>query len=165
MILMNDQMKRIISCFNIEDIPQYSNPNLIDLINPVFVEIDGFILRLQPKEKVKSLKTDLIINSFGDRTGFEAFDSHIHVIDYIDEFRYGLFEGFRFFLQLTHLWGNELMKLFPYYKFHVVLAYDDKDCNLRFYRLRNDESSWIDIEGLNDYKDEAILVKTIGLDM
>lgn len=47
------------------------------------------------------------------------------------------------------------------FKFHIVLSYDKKDCTLRFYKLRDDESPWFDIENLNDYKQEAILVEII----
>lgn len=161
MIIMNDQMKKIISCFNINETPKYSSPILFDLINPNFVEVKDCILRIKPNEKNKDIKIDLIYSTFIDKTGFEAFESHIHVIDYIDEFRYGLFEGLMFFMQLTQIWGKKLKETFPQYKFHIVLSYDKKDCVLRFHRLRNDESPWIDIENLNNYKYEAILVEAI----
>jgi len=159
--MMNDQMKSIISCFNINEIPNYSSPILLDLVNPVFIKVDDFILMRKKNEKVKELDLKSIYSTFFDKTGYEASDSHIHMIDYIDEFRFGHFEGLRFFLQLTQQWGKKLRESFIDNKFHVVLSYDKKDCNLRFYKLRDDESPWIDIESLNSYEEEAILVEII----
>lgn len=161
MIIKNDKMESILEMFNIYNKPEYFSPKLSQLINPVFLELNECIL-LKQNEGSRSINVDYIISAFGDRTGFEAFDSHIHLIDYIDEFRFGIIEGLRFFLQLSILWGTKLKDTFPQYKFHIVLFYNGDNCILRFHRLRDNESPWVDINSINDYTKEALLVNVIN---
>ena len=156
-IKMNKKMEDIIDYFNMDGELNYNSPNLIELINPCFIEIGDCILRKETNNKIEELPT----GTNNDRTGFEASYSHIHMIDYEEDFPLKTFEGFYFFLKLVGKWSRCLKDSFPNYEFHIILTFDSKDCTLRFHKLRNNELPWVDIDNLNDFKEVAILVNIV----
>ncbi|MGK9431249.1 hypothetical protein ACSSTO_15500 [Bacillus atrophaeus] len=60
-------------------------------------------------------------------------------------------------------WENHLNEKFPEHKFVVVLSIDEGFATLRFYKYREEESSWLK-EDSEEYGNEAILIKEINCD-
>lgn len=48
--------------------------------------------------------------------------------------------------------------MYPNDKFCIVFSSDKEYVTLRFYKIREDEKSWLDEKDLDRYVDEAIMV-------
>ncbi|MNC39121.1 hypothetical protein D3C75_877610 [compost metagenome] len=64
-------------------------------------------------------------------------------------------------LSLINEWERKLKAEYPERNFHLILSYDGEEVVVRFYSLREYELPWIDIDNLEDYKLEGVLVKVI----
>jgi len=141
---------------------EVDSPVITGLQNTNFVEVSGCVL-LQVNDM--ALPTPDGVDKFlkeenMDRTGYEAFQNHVHLDDIVpmDDFLQMLRSG----LDVIALWAKKLKSSYPNYTFHIVLAFDAEEvgnCVVRFYRLRNDESPWIDIENIEGYKLDGVLVQ------
>lgn len=106
---------------------------------------------------------EYVLNSFGDRTGFEAFENHFHMMDYVKGLKDDPIEGLRFALTILEIWECKLTRQFPTYMFHLILWYDGSDTIIRFYKFRSDEGSWLDLTKLESDQEGAVIVKEIGI--
>ncbi len=160
MVKCNTKMKETLEQIgNIEKKPKHKLQSLLDVIWPDFIEVESCILINWESRKNVDLNTDFILEMFGDRTGFEASENHIHMIDCANEFVKNPLEGLKFALNLLEVWECKLKRDFPHYKFHLILTYDGTDSILRFHKYREEEGSWIKNNDLDGYKEECILVK------
>lgn len=131
-----------------------------DLVNTEFYEIEGCVLR-NKGEKVERLNIDKILCVYNDRTGYEASFNEVRINDYIEELHYGPVEGLALALRIIEDWENRLKQCFPNYTFHIIVVFDDEYTTVRFYKFRNEEGSWIDIDNLDGYSGESVLVKIV----
>ncbi|MFC4777148.1 hypothetical protein ACFO9Q_10180 [Paenibacillus sp. GCM10023252] len=122
-----------------------------------FIEVNGCVL-LRGDNKVPELNMDFIFRQFGDRSGFEAVDSHLHMIDVSNKFVEHPFEGLNFAIHLLNKWSLKLKAEFSNYEFVIYLTFHDDDTIIRFHRLRADESTWMDINKIDEYMDEGIMI-------
>jgi hypothetical protein len=128
------------------------NQQLLQLLQPGFIEINGAVL-LKTLEK---LGRNAKLESFPDITGYECFVNHIHIEDYLDDSGVSsnelLKKGHKFAQALL----EKLSTTFPNKPFKVIMAHNDSDCSVRFHMVRDGEN-WLsdDLEG---YDQEAILI-------
>jgi hypothetical protein len=97
---------------------------------------------------------------FYDRTSFEADINHIHLNAFFKQDAQPVIV-LRSALTLLDKWERQLKKDYPHRNFHLLLSFDGVEVVLRFYCLRELEHPWVDIENLENYKEEGILVKII----
>ena len=94
-----------------------------------------------------------------DKTGFKAFHNHIHLTDYAaTQADMNPMELLRFGLDIVDTWARNLKESYPNVHFHIVLSFDEEDCVIRLYKLRNGEIPWIDAENVEDFNLEGVLV-------
>lgn len=134
---------------------------LIHVLWPEFIEVSGCILIKNNSDRDYNLNMDHILNTFGDRTGFEAFDNHVHMMDVSKEFEKNPIEGLRFALKLLEVWAANLKIDFPDYPFNLIVTFDGQDSILRFHKIREGET-WLDTDNLDSYGDTAILVRKVS---
>ncbi|MBX4149147.1 hypothetical protein [Paenibacillus lautus] len=140
--------------------PKYHDKSeLIDVAWPDFVEVEGCILIKKYTEDNIKINIEHIIHQFGDRTGFEASESHVHMIDISKTFKKHPLEGLRFAKKLLEIWSFKLKIDFPDYEFILILTYHDDDTILRLHRLRESEETWININDIEDFEEGIIIRK------
>lgn len=136
------------------EVPQ--KETLSRLLRPEFVELNGCIVIGDQLAKNHAKKDD-----FEDETGFEVFVNHIH----LDGTELG--EGLNpinvlgLSLKIVELWQSKLARDFPNEKFLIILGFDEGETTLRFYKVRQSETPWINLEALEKYE-EAVLVAEVG---
>ena len=119
-----------------------------------FVEWDGCILL------TTGLKTELpekfvTTPQIPDRTSYEALYNHLHLGDNkADSEIVTITEG----LRVLFSWENSLNAKFPTKKFHLVLSSLNGDVVIRFYQQRENEEPWLNLDALDEYKEERIFV-------
>ena len=134
---------------------------LLELFWPEFIEWDECVL-LSICNNVNELPQKFVPNSIIiDRTQYEATNNHIHIVDFIPELENYPIETLLLSLKLLEVWGMKLKSRFPMDKFHLVISYDEFGSVIRFYKVRSNETPWLEIEKLDDFKEEAILVEEI----
>ena len=82
------------------------------------------------------------------------------MIDISKTFRKYPLEGLQFAKKLMEMWATKLKLEFPQYKFSVILTFQDDDTIVRFHRLRDEETQWINIDKIEDYQ-EGVIVMTV----
>jgi hypothetical protein len=159
MIKTNKAMEEVIN----KNHDKYLFSELTHILWPDFIEVNGCILinDEKPGEGEKLLNMDHILKNFGDRTGFEAFESHVHMMDVSKEFEDNPLMGLMFALKLVEVWSAKLKSDFPGYSFYLILSFDGQDSILRFHKIRENEN-WVDIDNLNSYDNTAILIKKVN---
>ena len=160
MLYMNKKMKKKLNRIRMGDRIEYLNN--IKIRPPEFVELSGCILL---KDEHRTLKEDevestLLNNYKGDRTWLESSFNEFLAYNYvrIDEMK--PIEQLSSAIEIVDLLAINLSKVFPKYKFHIVVIYDNHYCNLRFYRVREGERPWIDIKSIENSSD-AIAIRAI----
>jgi hypothetical protein len=161
MIIQNKAMKQILATINNKEEAQFNLSDLSNIMYPDFIEVNECILMRQNNRNIKKLDMDHIYRVFGDKTGFEATDSHVHMMDLTKEFEKNPMVGLQFALKLLDTWECKLKREFPEYKFVMILSFDGEDSILRFHRDRKEEESWLDISSLDSYENTAILIKKV----
>lgn len=158
--MMEISNKKINEILNKEHSLKYHDKSeLIDVVWPDFVEVEGCILIKKYTEDNIKINIEHIIYQFGDRTGFEASESHVHMIDISKTFKKHPLEGLRFAKKLLEIWSIKLKIDFPEYEFILILTYHDDDTILRFHRLRESEETWININNIEDFEEGIIIRK------
>ncbi|PRS08678.1 hypothetical protein C6W22_10860 [Bacillus atrophaeus] len=139
--------------------------NLKDVISPNIVKVDDcFILDLEYElTESPTINWNRILKMYGDKTGYEASCNELRINDYLDYSDLSVEEILIYALQVMNGWENHLNEKFPEHKFVVVLSIDEGFATLRFYKYREEESSWLK-EDIEEYGNEAILVKEINCD-
>lgn len=143
------------------DILNKNNPffsEITRIIWPEFIEVNECIL-IKNHEEAVQLDMNQILKKFGDKTGFEAFASHVHMTDVSKEFDDNPVAGLRFALKLLEIWEYRLRLYFPTYQFYLILTFDGEDTILKFHKIRENETC-LDIENLDEYA-TAVLVKKV----
>jgi hypothetical protein len=157
---MEASNKKINEILNKEHGLKYHDKSeLIDVVWPNFVEVEGCILIKKYTEDNIEINLEHIIQQFGDRTGFEASESHVHMIDISKTFKKHPLEGLRFAKKLLEIWSIKLKIDFPEYEFLLILTHHDDDTILRFHRLRELEETWININNIENFEEGIIIRK------
>lgn len=94
-----------------------------------------------------------------DRTAFEAFYNHIHLNDLLED----VIQSNRIFkiaTKILEVWASVLYRQFnAKKKFVLILSYEGEEVTLRFYSIRETESSWLNISLLESYSDGLMVVE------
>ncbi|MEK4052154.1 hypothetical protein MHB84_00765 [Paenibacillus sp. FSL F4-0087] len=116
-----------------------------DLLNPNFIEWDNCIF-IDTSSLSNTDSIGEII--YQDRTDLEVSINHYHVDD--------LWTGFK----LVSNWEENLKSNYPKREFILILSstIEGEDVVIRFYQSRDNEPEWINLNDLEGYKEEAILV-------
>lgn len=155
-MIANAQMKRLIE----EAKNQETNTQQIDRVQklmwPEFAEANGCVFIADQYALGHSNQ-----EAFEDETTFEAFVNHVHLNgDELDENLQPL-DILTLALTMGEKWQSKLQKDFPNEKFLIILGFDEGEAILRFHKVRQSQSAWINIEGIEKYE-EAILVLEVG---
>lgn len=131
--------------------------SLEDIIFPVFIEWDECILLNQKGNA--DLPTHFSPNPFiADRTAFEAFYNHIHLNDLFEDVMQPN-QVFKMAIKILEVWASVLYRQFTTQKrFVLILSYDGEEVTLRFYSIREIESSWLNISSLESYSDGLMVI-------
>ncbi|MBY8911647.1 hypothetical protein KY305_02585 [Bacillus sp. YC2] len=161
---MNDKMKKIKDTV-INDLSYAKKTELSSLekvISPNIVKIDDcFILDLENElSNTQSINWDRILKMYGDKTGYEASCNELRVNDCLDNENLSEDEVLIYAFHVMDGWEHQLNESFPEHKFILILTVDEGYATLRFYKFREEESSWLneDIEK----NGEAVLVREIN---
>lgn len=113
---------------------------------PALVIVGEFVLLKDHYEASKHIRPE----DLPDKTGYECLINHVHLpFD-------GTNESLRSSLRYAVALQKELTRIGQGHGFQVILSVDDRECTVRFHRIRPNEN-WIadDLEG---YAEEAVLV-------
>lgn len=133
----------------------------LDLFFPKIIEWEGCVL-LTLGDYLNDLSEKFSPNDvINDKTQFEATHNHIHLTDIFTELEENPNQSLRVALRLVEVWEQQLKVNFPSQKFHLVISHDEFGSVVRFYKLRTDEIPWININNIDNFKEEAILIKEI----
>lgn len=140
------------------DICNIEFSSLEDIIFPVFIEWDECILLKQKGNA--DLPTHFSPDPFiTDRTAFEAFYNHIHLNDFLEDIIRPN-QVFKMATKILEVWASVLYRQFNTQKrFVLILSYDGEEVTLRFYSIRETESSWLNISLLESYSDGLMLME------
>ncbi|MFD1992098.1 hypothetical protein ACFSGI_19205 [Paenibacillus nicotianae] len=132
--------------------------SLEDIIFPVFIEWDECILLKQKGNA--DLPTHFSPDPFiTDRTAFEAFYNHVHLNDLLEDVMQPNLV-FKMAIKILEVWASVLYSQFNTQKrFVLILSYDGEGVTLRFYSIREIESSWLNISSLESYSDGLMVVE------
>lgn len=145
----------------LEGIVNISKVEITKVLMPEFIEWDGCIL-LVASNDIGSLGTYFKPNQyFCDRTGYEAYNNHIHVNDYFPEAEESQDLSLKIALQILDIWEQKLKEHFSNFKFHLILSHDEFDSVVRFYKYRPEEGSWINVDNIEGYTEGGILLREI----
>ena len=87
--------------------------------------------------------------------------NHVYINDYFSEVEECSEKSLRLALQIVEIWEQKLKVRFPDMKFHIVVSYDEFGAAIRFYKYRTEEGSWINIDNIESYLENGVLVKEI----
>lgn len=140
------------------DICNIEFSSLEDIIFPVFIEWDECILLKQKGNA--DLPTHFLPNPFiTDRTAFEAFYNHIHLNDLLEDVMQPN-QVFKMATKILEVWASVLYRQFNTQKrFVLILSYDGEEVTLRFYSIRETESSWLNFSALESYSDGLMIIE------
>lgn len=138
-----------------------TNEKVQKLLSSEFFEWDGCILLGAVNDK-NELDTRFKPNKYyKDRTGYEAFCNHIHVSDYFPELEECPLQSLILALRILEVWEVKLMRSFPGIKFHLILSHDEFGSVLRFHKYRHEEGAWLNIDNIDGYTEQGIMLKVI----
>jgi hypothetical protein len=161
MIYKNTEMARLLKIINFDEVSKKELHNISGVVSPIFVEVEDCVLIKDENEDIKELNMNLITKAYGDKTGFEASNNHIHISQYVDDGYRSPIKELKLAMYILDAWKIKLKTDFPEYKFHLILSYDGKESTLRFHKYREDEGFWLIIDDLDGYEEEAILILEI----
>ena len=153
-MLLNERMKGYLN-----DINPNESEEQIDLIWTSFILWDDCVLLQGNLVNVK-LPSSFNETYFYDRTSCEADINHVHLNAFFKQDVKPVIL-LRSALILLNQWERQLRTDYPDRNFHLLLSFDGVEVVLRFYCLREHEYPWMDLENLENYKEEGILVKII----
>lgn len=146
----------------IENIPkmEINKDKIQQLLSPEFMEWDGCIL-VRTENDLSDRGTQFTPNEYyQDRTGYEAFCNHIHLIDYFPEFEENPLQSLKLALKILEVWEIKLKKEFPKMKFHIILSHDEYGSVLRFHKYRSEEGTWLNVNNIKGYL-EGVMLKEV----
>lgn len=130
---------------------------ITEMTKTKFYEIEQCVL-IDDGERKCNLDMKKIFEIYGDRIGYEASCNEFRINDYIeDDDNLGI-KVLAYALEVMKSWESELKKQFASYTFNILISYDGEYATLRVYKYREEEIEWIDIDDLERFKYEAILV-------
>ncbi len=163
MIKTNIKMKKMLNDLKtkkrLQTKKQCELNTIVKYLWPDFIEV-GECIFLDFGESFHDINLEWMKKVYGDYTGIEAFQNHIHIESIIPEFQSRYKDGFRFAQLLLETWEAKLRNIYPNKQFIIILSSNGKQHVIRLHTYREIERCWIDISKLDDYMD-AILVKVI----
>ncbi|MBP2635483.1 MAG: hypothetical protein H6Q72_1390 [Firmicutes bacterium] len=155
--IMRRQLKEVENTLHSE----ISTVKVQKLLSSEFIEWDGCVL-LEAVNDENALDTHFKPNEYyPDRTEYEAFCNHIHISDYLPESEECPLQSLVLALKILEVWESKLMNSFPGLKFHLILSHDEFGSVLRFHKFRQEEGLWINVDNINGYTEQGIMLKEI----
>lgn len=161
MIYTNMKMTGLLNKINHDKVSKKGFETAHHLDSPIFIEVEKCVLIKDINENIRQLNMNQIYELYGDKTGFEASNNHIHIPKYDEENEESQIKLLKLAMHILDEWKAKLKTDFPTYRFHLIISYDGEECTLRFHKYREEEGSWLKIHDLDGYKEEAILVMEI----
>lgn len=153
----NSKMKKLLEYIsdypNTEEL-QLNMQQLKVLFSPPLKRVrDCIIISDESIDKLE--KTfDNAIKMYMDKTGYEASNTETR-INCCFENDISMETGTQIALMVIGIWTLKLKQMEPYSKFCLIMCSNEKHVEIRFHKVRDDESTWL-TEDLEGYKDEAI---------
>ena len=127
---------------------ELTDPALNEIAEGGFVESDGYLFL----KKCRGMETNVTVENFPDKSGYESFVNSIHIDDHVDdcwlEYGFSLIRGiFDQYQKLGH--GKPLACITPM---------DDQSLTLKFHILRHGEQ--ILAEDLERYEEAVMCVSS-----
>jgi hypothetical protein len=153
-IKMNSVMKTLYTEIEPGKITNAANlsSELLGLVEPGFIVVDGTVLLKTQEKFAKSIKPD----NFPDLTGYECFVNHVHIEDYLGDAELGSNALLKQGVALANKIVEELSSLFPDKLFKAIVAANESGCSVRFHLIRSGEN-WLS-DDIDNYGQEGILV-------
>ncbi len=134
---------------NVRELDKIILPNLVKINDCIIIDMNN-------RFKEKNIDLKVVLDRFGDRTGYEASCNEVRINDYIISEDY--FGSVRLGKMIMEIWKNKLKLEYPKDKFCIILSADGSYVTLRFYKIRKDESPWLNEDNLEGYEDEVIMI-------
>lgn len=127
---------------------------LKELLFPPFKQVKDCVILSKKSTDILELAYDKSIELNTDRTGYEAGSSETRINTY---FKGGISmeTGTKIALLVLEIWALRLKELQPDSKFCLILFSDESCVEIRFHKIHEGESMWLD-EELENYEDGAV---------
>ena len=135
----------------------------LSVINPGIYKVhDCVLMKLDEKPKVSEEIIEAAMQY--DNFNFDYEHSELLIGSYFEGITYE--QSLRLALDLAELWGYKLHALYPNDEFHIVIGIDldtefSKDVMINYYKYRGEDNFHFDLEGLDKYVYEAILIYVV----
>ena len=154
--IANESMKKLLRQCGDEqlNLPSVKVSALRELLFPPFRAVrDCVILSEMPAEELDAAFDQAMEKCF-DKTDYEACNTETR-IDCFFEDALSREQGFEIALLALETWAFQLKCMQPEARFCMILACDEDHTEIRFHKLREGESLWLN-DDINHYTDGAI---------
>ncbi len=124
------------------------------------IEVDDCVLLIVNDIIPKSLDLNFINKVFGDKTGYEAYNNHLHISSVVECEILNPYHELLIGIDVIELWEQILIESFPSEKFILILSFDGVGAVARFHKYRVEEANWVDPDDIEMFK-EGILYKSV----
>ena len=125
--------------------------DLINLFSPDIKQVYDCII--VSKKNVKELEANFqtALNMYSDKTEFEASNTDTRINAYFDN---DMSEKAAILIGLTviDIWSLKIKKIDEYSQYCFIITSCDGDVEIRFHKIRDDETGWLDAE-LESYEE------------
>ena len=127
---------------------------LESLFSPPFKKVKDCVIISNKSTAELEEHFDRAIKMYTDKTGYEASNSETRINCYFDE-PVSVLSCTRIALLTVSLWAAQLKVLVPESKFCFIICSSNDHVEIRFHKVRSEESNWLD-ENLENYAEEAV---------
>lgn len=165
MIKMNKLMQE--ELLKIKDIDNtFDFTGKLSVINPEMYKVhDCVLMRINDKPKVseETIEAAMKYKDFN----YDYEHSEFLIGSYFEGITYE--QSLRLGLDIVELWGYKLHALFPEDEFHIIMSVDieseyDNRVMLRYYKYRGEDGFHYDLDELDKFVFDAILVNVVEAD-
>ncbi len=165
MIKMNKLMQE--ELLKIKDIDNtFDFTGKLSVINPEMYKVhDCVLMRINDKPKVseETIEAAMKYKDFN----YDYEHSEFLIGSYFEGITYE--QSLRLGLDIVELWGYKLHALFPEDEFHIIMSVDieseyDNRVMLRYYKYRGEDGFHYDLDALDKFVFDAILVNVVEAD-
>lgn len=154
--ITNRKMQKLlenISTLSDKEELQLNIQQLKELLFPPFKQVKDCIIISKKPVDVLELAYDKSIELNTDKTGYEAYCSETRINTYFEN-NISMEAGTKIALMVLEIWALKLKELQPDSKFCLIIFSDESCVEIRFHKIHEGESMWLD-EELEHYKDGA----------
>ena len=166
MIIMNKLMQE--EFLKIQDVDNtFDFTGKLSVMNPTVYRIqDGIFMKVDERDKITEKTVDYL--DYDELSDFEWSYSEFFIGSYFDGITYE--QSLRLAFDIVELWGYKLHALFPEEEFHIIINVsnivdsDEKTVRISYYTYRGEDSFHYELDSLDDFLGNAILVNVVEAD-